>query len=133
MSENCAREPWEYTLHIPNDARAVAVARHTLRLVLVAHGLHRLVPVAELLGTELVTNAVTHTKGPAALRLCWDGRTLRIGVWDTDPTPPSPSPSEAYTEAGRGLALVRACSDGWGWHRLAYNGKHVWCDLAAAA
>ncbi|NGO73388.1 ATP-binding protein, partial [Streptomyces sp. SB3404] len=87
MIEN--REPWEYTLHVPNDPRAVPISRHTLRLVLRAHGLDRLLPLAELLGTELVTNAVTHTKGPAALRLLWDGHTLRIGVWDTDPRPPS--------------------------------------------
>ncbi|MFG3253754.1 ATP-binding protein [Streptomyces sp. NPDC048172] len=128
-------EPWEYTLHIPNDPRAVAICRHTLRIVLIAHGVAHLVPVAELLGTELVTNAVQHTKGPAALRICWDvgTATLRIGVWDTDPNPPAPAPADALAEEGRGLALVRSCSDKWGWHLLTYNGKHVWCELGDAA
>lgn len=49
--------PWEYTLYIPNDLRAVTVCRRTLRLILTMHGLIRLVDTAELLATELVSNA----------------------------------------------------------------------------
>ncbi len=64
-------EPWEYTLYIPNDPRAVTVARRTLRLILTMHGLIRLTDTAELLAAELVSNAVRHTKGPAALRVRW--------------------------------------------------------------
>ena len=132
-----SEEPWSYTLHIPNDPRAVAVCRHTLRLVLTVHGLPHLASTAELLGTELVTNAVTHTKGPVAIRLCWSGSALRLGAWDTDPTPPSPRPaavdSEAEADNGRGLTLVRACSDDWGWHQLTYAGKYVWCELGPEA
>ncbi|GAB2950553.1 hypothetical protein GCM10023080_006490 [Streptomyces pseudoechinosporeus] len=83
-------EPWEYTLHIPHDARAVTVCRRTVRLILTMHGLIRLTDVAELLATELVTNAVRHTKGPAALCLHWRAGVLRIGAWDADPEPPPP-------------------------------------------
>ena len=60
-------DPWEYSLHIPNDVRAVTVSRRTLRLILTMHGLIGMVDLAELLATELVANAVRHTKGPAAL------------------------------------------------------------------
>ncbi|AIJ15715.1 hypothetical protein SLITK23_27650 [Streptomyces lividans] len=72
------------------------------------HGLIRLVDVAELLATELVSNAVRHTKGPAALRIRWSPPgTLRIGAWDADPEPPEP-PARfervAELEEGRGLA-----------------------------
>lgn len=81
-------ETWTYTLTIPNDPRAVPVSRHTLRLVLKAHGLPHLAEAAELVATELIANAVQHTKGPACLRMQWAGSVLRIGVWDTDPTPP---------------------------------------------
>ncbi|MEU3347369.1 ATP-binding protein [Streptomyces sp. NPDC006700] len=131
-------EPWEYCLYIPNDLRAVTVSRRTLRLILTMHGLIRLVDVAELLATELVSNAVRHTKGPAALRLRWAAGVLRIGVWDADPAPPEPPvPLERVGEGeeGRGLALVRARSDLWGWQPLAREGsrgKIVWCELAAA-
>ncbi len=108
MPEN---EPWEYTLYIPNDVRAVTVSRRTLRLILTMHGLISLVDTAELLATELVANAVRHTKGPAALRVRWAAGVLRIGAWDADPEPPEP-PGELERlgegEEGRGLALVRA-------------------------
>ncbi|WP_320776150.1 ATP-binding protein [Streptomyces sp. CRN 30] len=131
-------EPWEYSLYIPNDLRAVTVSRRTLRLILTMHGLIRLVDVAELLAAELVSNAVRHTKGPAALRVRWaPPGTLRIGAWDTDPEPPEsppalPAPDDS--EDGRGLTLVRACSDLWGWHPLAADGnrgKYVWCELGS--
>jgi anti-sigma regulatory factor (Ser/Thr protein kinase) len=134
MPENT---PWEYSLYIPNDVRAVTVSRRTLRLILTLHGLIRLVDVAELLAAELVSNAVRHTKGPAALRVRWSDGVLRIGAWDADPAPPEPPQSlERLREAeeGRGLALVRACADVWGWQPLAREGnrgKYVWCELAA--
>jgi len=130
--------PWEYTLYIPNDLRAVTVARRTLRLILTLHGLIRLTDTAELLAAELVSNAVRHTKGPAALRVCRSAGVLRIGAWDADPEPPEP-PGDVdllrEAEGGRGLALVKACADLWGWQPLARHGnrgKYVWCELAAA-
>ncbi|MEV6834320.1 ATP-binding protein [Streptomyces sp. NPDC051133] len=134
-------ESWDYTLYIPNDLRAVTVCRRTLRLILTLHGLTGLVDVAELLATELVSNAVRHTKGPAALRV---RRTpegmVWIGAWDTDPAPPDPprpleQVAELEWEDGRGLGLVRACSEYWGWQpaaRFGDRGKYVWCELAAA-
>ncbi|MFE7210859.1 ATP-binding protein [Streptomyces sp. NPDC057611] len=135
MPEN---EPWEYTLYIANDPRAVTISRRTLRLILTMHGLVRLIDTAELLATELVSNAVRHTKGPAALRVRWSVGVLQIGAWDTDPAPPAPpAPLEQVVdlEEGRGLALVRACADLWGWQPLSREGnrgKYVWCDLLAA-
>ncbi|MBT2412379.1 ATP-binding protein [Streptomyces sp. ISL-12] len=133
-------EPWEYSLHIPHDPRAVTVCRRTLRLILTMHGLIGLVDTAELLAAELVSNAVRHTEGPAALRVGWSGSgVLRIGAWDADPSPPEPSDPfdlTLYAEDGRGLALVRACADGWGWQPLVGEGgrgKYVWCELGRTA
>ncbi|MGC9474713.1 ATP-binding protein [Streptomyces sp. WG4] len=62
----------------------------------------------------------------------------RIGAWDADPEPPEPPAAFGRVEEleeGRGLALVRACADVWGWHPLARHGnrgKYVWCELASA-
>ena len=125
---------WEYCLSVPNDLRAVTVSRRTLRLILTLHGLIGLVDAAELLATELISNAVLHTEGPAALRMRYAGGTLRIGAWDTDPEPPEPpdSPEPALQEDGRGLLLVRSCADHWGWHTLSRHGnqgKYVWAEL----
>ncbi|KKD03965.1 ATP-binding protein [Streptomyces sp. WM6386] len=133
-----ADDSWEYSLYIPNDPRAVTVCRRTLRLILTMHGLINLTDTAELLATELISNAVRHTKGPAALRVRWKDGVLRIGAWDADPEPPEPPrPPEHLTdtEDGRGLALVRACADLWGWQpqaRYGNRGKYVWCELASA-
>ncbi|WP_328670422.1 ATP-binding protein [Streptomyces sp. NBC_00328] len=130
---------WEYTLSIPNDPRAVTICRRTLRLILALHGLPHLAEVAELAAAELVTNAVQHTRGPAAIRLRWARGVLRIGVWDADPTPPAPAPPAAFGETGRGLTLVQECADGWGWHLLGKaqdprgTGKFIWCELTTAA
>ncbi|MFJ9628682.1 ATP-binding protein [Streptomyces sp. NPDC101175] len=132
-------EPWEYSLSIPNDPRSVTISRRTLRLILTMHGLITLVDTAELLATELVGNAVRHTEGPAALRIAWAPHTLRIGAWDANPEPPQPHGElTALTdqEDGRGLALVQACADLWGWQPLSRNGhrgKYVWCELGSAA
>ncbi|MFE7930198.1 ATP-binding protein [Streptomyces sp. NPDC057456] len=131
-------DSWEYSLYIPSDPRAVTVCRRTLRLILTLHGLIHLVDTAELLASELVSNAVVHTKGPACLSLRFRGGVLQIGAWDADPEPPEPpSRLEDLTEAenGRGMALVRACSDLWHWQplsRMGHRGKLVWCELNAA-
>ncbi|MER7916557.1 MULTISPECIES: ATP-binding protein [unclassified Streptomyces] len=137
MSES---ESWDYTLCIPNDPRAVTVSRRTLRLILTLHGLIGLVDIAELLAAELVSNAVRHTKGPAALRV---RRTpegaVWIGAWDTDPQSPPVTRSlveAGELEGGRGLGLVMACADHWGWQpsaRFGERGKFVWCELGFRA
>ncbi|WP_055526510.1 ATP-binding protein [Streptomyces graminilatus] len=132
-------DSWEYSFYVPNDPRAVTVSRRTLRLILTVHGLIGLVDVAELLATELMSNAVRHTKGPAALRIRWSAGVLRIGAWDADPRPPQPPRKLGQVgeaEDGRGLGMVVACSDLWGWQplsRFGNRGKFVWCELKSAA
>ncbi|MFI7500433.1 ATP-binding protein [Streptomyces sp. NPDC049687] len=133
-------DSWDYSLYIPNDPRAVTVSRHTLRVILTLHGLTGLLDNAELLATELVSNAVRHQKGPAALRVRWKEGVLQIGAWDADPEPPEPPARFEElgddAEEGRGLAIIRACSDLWHWQpmaRFGSRGKYVWCELNAAA
>ncbi|MES5819531.1 ATP-binding protein [Streptomyces sp. RG80] len=121
-------DSWEYSLYIPNDPRAVPICRRTLRLILTMHGLITLTDTAELLATELVSNAVLHTDGPAALRVRYGAGVLRIGAWDADPEPPD-------ITGGRGLALVSTSATLWGWQplsRFGNRGKYVWCELATA-
>ncbi|MFJ8110212.1 ATP-binding protein [Streptomyces sp. NPDC096132] len=131
-------DSWEYSLYIPTDPRAVTVSRRTLRLILTLHDLAHLTDTAELLASELVSNAVLHTKGPACLRIRHRDGVLQIGAWDADPEPPEP-PGDFMeledAESGRGFALVRACADLWGWQplsRFGHRGKLVWCELGAA-
>ncbi|BCL29085.1 ATP-binding protein [Streptomyces aurantiacus] len=128
---------WDCTLQLPRDPRSPGIGRATLRIVLDAHGLAPLVPTAELLAAELLTNAHLHTSGPYALRLraAEDGR-VRVGVWDSDPTVPKGFDDPGLfmppdmAESGRGLHLVRVCADTWGAYRLCGDrgGKLLWAE-----
>ncbi|GAA2271484.1 ATPase [Streptomyces ruber] len=125
---------WEYTLYIPHDPRAAGICRRTLRDILTTHHLPTLIEPAELLASELIANALLHTTGPAALKLRQSGASFRLGAWDTDPTPPTTSEARPHAESGRGLHLIDACSDDWGWfqinpHGTGTGGKYVWCEI----
>lgn len=137
-------EPWNYELCFPRDPRGPGIARVTLRAVLGTHGLQELVERAELLASELTTNAVCHTVGPASVRLHWQHPALRVSVWDTKPArqpqrlgaydeTPLASPQEEMT-GGRGLLLLDVLADRWGVCTLGdgpwgLGGKTVWFEL----
>lgn len=105
--QNDEEAPWEYTLYIPHDPRAVSICRRTLRLVLTTHHLAHLVDLAEFLASELISNAIAHTDGPAALRLLHNKGVLRLGAWDTDPGTARAAPS-SRPRRGRTRARTRA-------------------------
>ncbi|MGP2437581.1 ATP-binding protein [Streptomyces sp. JW3] len=128
-------EPWEYELHFPRDPRGPAVARTTLKAVLGAHGLGELGERAELLASELTTNAVRYSLGPATVRLRWANPVLRVSVTDTCPLVPVRLGSAGPDcERGRGLLILDLLADGWGGCRLGESvfgigGKRVWFEL----
>jgi anti-sigma regulatory factor (Ser/Thr protein kinase) len=117
---------------------AVPCARLHARHLLWEWGFNEIAADAELLVSELVTNAVKATAGQhqAAIRLqvLSDNTCVRVEVWDADPHPPvskdgTPDPQE---EGGRGLFLVAALSTRWNWYRTQEPpGKVVWCELEA--
>ncbi|MFB4307521.1 ATP-binding protein [Actinomadura sp. GTD37] len=87
--------------------------------------------------SELVTNALRHgLEGlPQPLPLCpiqlvLVGHPRRLVVSVTDPSGRVPEPAasdpDRFVEGGRGLVVVGAISDAWGWARLATGGKAVW-------
>ncbi|MCP3821027.1 ATP-binding protein [Streptomyces sp. A3M-1-3] len=138
--------PWAYTLQLPHDPRAPRIARTTLRAVLRTHGMTELADTAELLASELVTNAHRYSDGPYMLRLrAMEYGRLRVSVWDSNPDIPAPfgdgvpsGPPGDLAERGRGLHLVRLCADNWGAYRLGdavsgRAGKLLWveCDRHA--
>ncbi|WP_063753409.1 ATP-binding protein [Streptomyces sp. NRRL S-87] len=131
-------EPWEYELHFPRDPRAPWVARTALLAVLAAHGLDELADRAELLASELATNSVRHTAGPASMRLRWAHPVLRVSVSDTSPVFPMPAaePPGGEAEHGRGTVLLDLVADHWGGCALderlfGVGGKTVWFELRA--
>ncbi|MEU3169504.1 ATP-binding protein [Streptosporangium sp. NPDC006930] len=89
--------------------------------------------VAELLVSELITNAVLHGRGaPVVILSCQEG-TLRCEVEDEDPSLPQVCEESDEGENGRGLFLVDALSRSWGTGRTRTRkyGKAVWFELPA--
>ena len=98
---------------------------------------------AELLVSELVTNAVRFAGNPArALRYSERANAglislsirhfregLLIEVYDTDSNPPMRSHAEEYAESGRGLMLVETLSKEWSYFFPPGGGKVVYCFL----
>ncbi|MFG2961045.1 ATP-binding protein [Streptomyces sp. NPDC048291] len=93
----------------------VAAARVAVRALLDRAGHppdHRPSQDAQLVVSELVTNAVRHAPGPVglALEVSADAGLLRIAVSDTSPRPPVLSAHDPRRVGGHGLHLVtRLC------------------------
>jgi anti-sigma regulatory factor (Ser/Thr protein kinase) len=101
---------------------------------------------AELIVSELVTNAVRYAGEPAgithhpqrtavsliALSLRNFSEVLLIEVYDTDSNPPMLSSVDDSAENGRGLMLVDALSKEWSYSFPPGGGKIVYCLLGKA-
>lgn len=112
------------------DLSSVPKARRLVRTQLACWGLAELIDVAELLASELVTNALHHAWGKPILTLSSQGGTLRCEVRDANPALPHMSHGHHDDEGGRGLSLVDRLSCSWGSDR-APEGKVVWFELPA--
>jgi anti-sigma regulatory factor (Ser/Thr protein kinase) len=123
----------------PQSAR---MARRLTRNTLRDWGLVSLVEDAETIVGEFVANAVTHAAASAPYRRsAVDNLSLRLlrrsgevicAVLDpSDEAPVLRLPAGAE-EAGRGLQIVDALSDVWGWSPVAGRGKAVWAILFCA-
>jgi anti-sigma regulatory factor (Ser/Thr protein kinase) len=95
-------------------------------------GIGNLGESAELVVTELIANAVMASREmtrASAVRL-WllsDSAQVLILVWDASPQPPALMDAADEAEHGRGLMLVEAVSEQWGWYsREDGDGKFVW-------
>ncbi|GHB20409.1 ATP-binding protein [Streptomyces viridiviolaceus] len=116
-----------------SDLRAVPEARRALRELLRQWGRPGRSEIAELLTSELVTNALVHTDDDAVLTATVGPRALRVEVRDfvgRMPRPRAPEPGESTD--GRGLVLVESLADAWGVQAHGV-GKSVWFELDAEA
>lgn len=126
--------------------RTVPYARRHTRQVMRDWGLDKLSETVELLVSEIITNAVHASAGPAGSRLgevtaddastllFWlaaDGERALIQVWDCCEGKPQRRESATSAESGRGLLLVEALSDEWGSYvPSGWAGKVVWALVA---
>lgn len=127
----------------PQSARA---ARRLTRNTLRDWGLAFLAEDAEAIVGEFVANAVTHGGAPgeavpAARKQSAENLGLRLfrrtgevicAVLDASDCAPVLRAPGSVEESGRGLQMVDALSDVWGWSPVAGRGKAVWAILFCA-
>lgn len=125
---------------------APGCARAYVRSTLAVWNLRHLADTAELVVSEMVTNAVEAStvhgrplyRGGRMLvvsvRLFSDGSRLVVEVWDRAQGVPAEGKAALDDDSGRGLPLVEALTDGrWGWLPGPQEPleKCVWAELRA--
>ncbi|WP_354643992.1 SpoIIE family protein phosphatase [Kitasatospora camelliae] len=115
------------TLELAGDHAMVRHARRFTRDTLAGWGLGGLGDLAELLTSELITNALVHAGAPIQLRL-FRNRLLTVEVSDVEPHEPRLRRARAEDEGGRGMHLVNELAHRWG-SRGTRDGKVVWFEL----
>lgn len=115
---------------LPPHASSVGEARRLVRSELRETGREDLVETAELVVSELVTNALVHagTSIEVTARVGDDG--LHVEIRDGSPHLPAARHHSMMAGTGRGLRLVQQMVDSWGAYPDA-DGKVVWFQLAA--
>jgi anti-sigma regulatory factor (Ser/Thr protein kinase) len=118
---------------------AIPCARGHVRSVAMEWGLPDLADTAELLTSELVTNAINasqHLRTPETpvvrLWLVSDQTSVVIHVWDGSQQTPVPKEADADDLSGRGLMIIDTLSAEWGFYQKA-QGKVVWARVSKAA
>jgi len=117
---------------------SVKAGRDFIIRTLSGWGMDELADVAELVVSELITNALRHGipsartrpgDHPVRVRLLAQPPFVMCMVTDPGPDIPVLQASDPAAESGRGLTVVEACSVRWGWHLLDEGGKVVWALL----
>jgi anti-sigma regulatory factor (Ser/Thr protein kinase) len=130
--------PWpaRTRLELAAQPTAPGVVRGHVRAVAREWGLAHLAEIAELLASEIATNAVqasqqarttAHLAIVPVIRL-WitsDGVSITIHVWDACDDMPVRQDAGPDEIGGRGLLLVETLAKDWGAYRVAH-GKVVW-------
>jgi serine phosphatase RsbU (regulator of sigma subunit) len=114
--------------NLTDDLADVARARGLASSRLAGWDLDELAFTAELVISELVTNAIRYGSGPVQLRLIREG-TLICEVSDGSNTAPHLRRARMFDEGGRGLFIVAQLAERWG-TRQRPDGKTIWAELA---
>jgi hypothetical protein len=124
-------------------AQSGRTARKFTRNTLKEWGLVTLADDAEAIVGEFVANALSHAASHAARSAGEPGQSLGLrllrrtgevmcAVLDPSDRAPVLRMPDRNEEAGRGLQMVDALSDVWGWSPVTGRGKAVWAILFCA-
>jgi anti-sigma regulatory factor (Ser/Thr protein kinase) len=96
-------------------------AREATRKTLCSWGLQDHVDVAELIISELVTNAIRHGTGPVGTRISRERRYLHLEVHDDGPERPIRRHATTQDESWRGLTVIDGLMQLYGGNFLVVN------------
>lgn len=119
----------EFDLQVGGDPTGIRLARTSLR-----HWLQQIPEAAgvrndaELVVSELLTNAITHGDSAPSLHAEISAARLRIEVGDHAPAVVPEMQPRRGSRGGYGLHIVEDLSSRWGWEATP-TGKVVWADL----
>jgi anti-sigma regulatory factor (Ser/Thr protein kinase) len=113
------------------DPGSAGVAREFTEEACGRWGLAAVAFEAQLLVSELVTNAIVHGTGPIRLHLFYDRSYFACAVHDLSERVPLIDRPDEFSESGRGLQLVEAIAAAWCWMLRAGEGKLVWASMIA--
>ena len=77
---------------------------------------------------ELVSNAIDHARTSCEITVRHTKSIVRVLVADESPMPPRISPLDVNAARGRGLQMVKALANRWGW-TTRQQGKTVWATV----
>lgn len=118
---------------LPAEPTSVARARQSLVHALGDREGSAVVEVAELLVSELVTNAVLHAGSAVELVVRRRSGRVRVEVGDASSMSPHPRVSDETATIGRGMEMVEMLAEEWGVDTGHSEGKVVWFEVSAAA
>ena len=117
--------------HLPPHPTSVGEARRIVRRLLATGGDVDLVDEAELLVSEIVTNALLHAGTSIDLRCTLIDHSLLVEVGDGGGQLPAYRGYDSTVCSGRGLVLLEQLAERWGVIPT-FGGKTVWFLVSAA-
>lgn len=114
---------------LPAATTAPRDARHFTVETLQEWGVDAVSDEAELIVSELVTNALRHARSPSRVALSATDSCLRIEVADDGQGGAVRRHAVPEDTGGHGLMLVEAMADRWGAHHDGHE-HVVWCEIA---
>ena len=120
---------------LPDGPEGASFARRAMARAAMLWRLDRnMTETAQLLVSELATNAIRHGTPPIRLSLRLDRDRLRVEVTDSSPSLPELSDPGPEQASGRGLQIVQLLAARWGANASPRRlGKTVWFELSGMA